>query len=144
MICRLRGRASQTRPFAQKLIQNENKWIVKCPHYRLFLQWRHNKRDGVSNTELFAHNNCQIKENIKARRHWPLWGESICNRWIPLTKGQLRGKCFNLMTSSCCDPRLPVDSSNAESVPISCQLFHIDTRKTGFSLPWRHNGCNGV
>ena len=23
------------------------------------------------------------------------------NRWIPCTKGQLRGKCFHLMTSSC-------------------------------------------
>ena len=24
------------------------------------------------------------------------------DRWIPRTKGQLRGKCFHLMTSSCC------------------------------------------
>ena len=30
----------------------------------------------------------QIKENIKAPRHWPLWGESTGGRWIPLTKGQ--------------------------------------------------------
>ena len=28
----------------------------------------------------------QIKENIKAPRHWPLWGESICDRWIPIAK----------------------------------------------------------
>ena len=29
------------------------------------------------------------------------------DRWIPRTKGQLRGKCFNLMTSSCsCDVTL--------------------------------------
>ena len=27
-------------------------------------------------------------KNIKASRHWPLWGESAANRWIPLTKGQ--------------------------------------------------------
>ena len=27
-----------------------------------------------------------IKENIKALRHWPLWGESTGDRWIPLTK----------------------------------------------------------
>ena len=30
----------------------------------------------------------QIKENIKAMRHCPLWGESTGDRWIPLTKGQ--------------------------------------------------------
>ena len=43
----------------------------------------------------------QIKENIKAPRHWPLCGEFTADRWIPRTKGQLRGKCFHLMTSSC-------------------------------------------
>ena len=41
-----------------------------------------------------------IIENIKAPRHWPLWGISTGDRWIPLTKGQQRGKCFHLMTSS--------------------------------------------
>ena len=30
----------------------------------------------------------QIKENIKAPRQWPLWGEFTGNRWIPRTKGQ--------------------------------------------------------
>ena len=33
----------------------------------------------------------QIKENIKASRHWPSWGESTGDWWIPLTKGQWRG-----------------------------------------------------
>ena len=28
----------------------------------------------------------QINENIKAPRHWPLWRESIGDRWIPLPK----------------------------------------------------------
>ena len=42
----------------------------------------------------------QIKENIKAPRYWPLWGELIGGRWIRRTKGQKRGKCFRLMTSS--------------------------------------------
>ena len=28
----------------------------------------------------------QIKENIKAPRHWPLWGKSTGDRWIPRTK----------------------------------------------------------
>ena len=43
----------------------------------------------------------QIKENIKAPRHWPLCGEFTGDGWIPRTNGQLRGKCFLLMTSSC-------------------------------------------
>ena len=30
----------------------------------------------------------QIKENIKAPRHWPLWGEFTGDRWIPHKKGQ--------------------------------------------------------
>ena len=30
----------------------------------------------------------QIKENIKAPRHWPLCGEFAGDRWIPRTNGQ--------------------------------------------------------
>ena len=36
----------------------------------------------------------QIKGNVKAPRHWPLWGEFTGDRWIPRTKGQWRGKIF--------------------------------------------------
>ena len=71
------------------------------------LQWHHNGRNGVSNHQshncllkcLFSHKE-RHNENITATRHWPLWGESTGNRWIPRTKGQWRGKCFYLMTSS--------------------------------------------
>ena len=35
----------------------------------------------------------QIKEKGKDVCHWPLWGESTGDRWIPLTKGQLRENC---------------------------------------------------
>ena len=34
----------------------------------------------------------------ESSRHWPLWGEFTGHRWIPRPKGQLRGKCFHLMT----------------------------------------------
>ena len=48
--------------------------------YCITIQWRHNERDGDSNhrphdcllNRLFK---TQIKENIKAPSHWPLWGE---------------------------------------------------------------------
>ena len=42
----------------------------------------------------------QIKGDIKAPRHRPLWGECTGDRWILRTNGQLRGKCFHSMTSS--------------------------------------------
>ena len=69
------------------------------------LRWRHNELDGVSNHQpydslpnrLFRH---RWKKTIKARRHWPLWGEFTGDRWIPRAKGQWRGECFHLMTSS--------------------------------------------
>ena len=72
----------------------------------LSLQWHHNGRNGVSNNRRLDHllnrlSRRRIKKNTKAPRHWPLWGESTGDRWIPLTKGQLGGKCFRLMTSSC-------------------------------------------
>ena len=57
------------------------------------LQWRHNESDVVSHHQprdcflnrLFK---AQIKENIKALRHWPLCGEFTGNRWIPCTEDQ--------------------------------------------------------
>ena len=30
----------------------------------------------------------QIKENMKALRHWLLWQEFTSDQWIPHTKGQ--------------------------------------------------------
>ena len=52
-----------------------HKWTQVCAQYSL--QWHHNECDGVSNHQphdcllnrLFK---AQIKENIKARRHWPV------------------------------------------------------------------------
>ena len=36
----------------------------------------------------------QVKENIKAPRHWPLCGEFTGDRWIPHTNVQWRGNVF--------------------------------------------------
>ena len=52
------------------------RWRLKSPASRLF-------------TQPFIQ--AQIKENIKAQRHWPLWGEFTGDRWIPRTKRQWRG-----------------------------------------------------
>ena len=44
----------------------------------------------ITGTSMFAqpYVETKIKENIKASRHWPLWGEFIGYRWNPHTKGQ--------------------------------------------------------
>ena len=67
------------------------------------LQWRHNEHDGVLKHRRLVYSTvCSgtNKKNIKAPRHWPLWGKFTGDRWIPRTKGQWRRKCFHFMTSS--------------------------------------------
>ena len=49
-------------------------------------------------TQLFVL--AQIKENIKALGHCPLWGEFTCDQCIPHIKGPWCRKCFHLMASS--------------------------------------------
>ena len=79
-------------------------WLL-ATYQGIALLWRHNWRVGVSN---YQPNDClfnclfkaPIKENIKTPRQWPLCREFTVDRWIPRTKGQLREKCFHLMTPS--------------------------------------------
>ena len=66
--------------------------VTKLTRYRLFACLIQNQSHLLRG---------QIKENIKAPHHWPLCGEFTCDRWIPRTRGQLRGKCFHVMTSLC-------------------------------------------
>ena len=73
------------------------------PHHKPKTVWRPsevyngNPYTNKTASRLFAYPFVQahIKENIKAPRHWPLWGEFTGHRWIPLT-----------------------EASNAENVPI--------------------------
>ena len=63
---------------------------TSCATKQSTLQWRHNEDDGVSNHQphdcllngLFK---AQIKENIKAPRHWPFCRKFTGNRWITRT-----------------------------------------------------------
>ena len=69
------------------------------------LHWRHNDHDGISNHQPHG---CLLnrvfrrrsKKTSKLRVNGLCAGNST-GRWIPRTKGQLRGKCFHLITSSC-------------------------------------------
>ena len=49
---------------------------------------------GVAIVYSTVYSGTYIKENIKAPRHWPLWGEFTGGRWILRTKGQQREKKF--------------------------------------------------
>ena len=52
-------------------------------------------------TSLTIVNSIVYSDAYQRKHHWPLWAEFTGDRWIPHTNGQLRGKCFDLMTSSC-------------------------------------------
>ena len=64
------------------------------------LQWRHNRRDGVSNHQ---HHHCLVKRLFRCRskktskfqRHWPLCGEFSGDRWIP---SQMASNAENVAT----------------------------------------------
>ena len=67
--------------------------LFPCPYFYQSLRWRHNGRDLRLKSPalpLFTQPfiQAQIKENIKAPRHWPLCGEFTGDRWIPGTIGQ--------------------------------------------------------
>ena len=52
----------------------------------LWVRWRLKSSASRLFTQLFIQT--QIKEYIKAPRHWPLCGEFTGDRWIPRTNGQ--------------------------------------------------------
>ena len=78
-------------------------------HASKYPSWRHNietitvtsqwarRRLNSPASWLFAQPfvQAQIKENIKAPRHWPLWGESTGDRWISPHKGPVTRKMFS-------------------------------------------------
>ena len=85
---------------------------MKYAHHGLSLQWRHDERDGVSNHHRL---NCLLNRLFRHRsKKTSKFGVTgLCEgnhrrppRGFPsqtavcLTKGQQRGKCFHLMTSS--------------------------------------------
>ena len=78
-------------------------WCWSCLWNGLWLASTHYNdviiSDGISNTSLTivystVYSKVQIKENIKAPRHWPLWWEFTGN--IPRTKGPVTRKTFPL------------------------------------------------
>ena len=65
------------------------------------LLWRDNDHDGVSNHQPRLFTQSFIKKKHQSSASLAFGWEIHRDRWIPRTKGHLRGKCFHLMTSSC-------------------------------------------
>ena len=91
--------------------QYKDKTVSRTSHHYNALQWRQNGRDSVSNHQphdcllnrLFRR---RSKKTSKLRVTGLCCGEFTGDRWIPRTNGQLRGKCFHLMTSLWAIPML--------------------------------------
>ena len=78
--------------FHKDLVRRDAQWFSLQNHktyiHAYSFLWRHNGHGVVWNHQPY---DCllnrliraQIKENIKAPRHWPLCGEFTRNRWIP-------------------------------------------------------------
>ena len=64
------------------------KTVIQTPHYNDVIMSQEGSQ--ITNSLLFTQSfiQTQIKENIKALRHWPLCGEFTGDGWIPHTKGQ--------------------------------------------------------
>ena len=50
--------------------------------------WEYLRNTGGSRLFIQPSIKAQMKENIKAPHHWPLWGGFTGHRWIPRTNGQ--------------------------------------------------------
>ena len=100
-------------------------WVIS-------LQWRQNGRDGVSNHQpddclLNRFSQAQIKENIKAPRNWPLWGEFTGDRWIPAQKASYADFFpFDdlIMLTPCTPPFDIINDCNFQRKEMYIQLRH--------------------
>ena len=102
----LKMSSEKWRPSCLGLNQLTNLYVLAVFEYWFCaLQWRHNGRDSVSNHQphdyllnrLFRR---RTKKTSKLRVTGLCAGNSPGSGEFPLTNGQLRGKCFRLMTSS--------------------------------------------
>ena len=91
-------------PITNSFVTGIHRWVVDSHHNHQSWQWRHNDHDGDSNHQPHG---CLLNRLFRRRSKITsnsallafVWGNHR-DRWIPRTNGQLRGKCFHLMTSS--------------------------------------------
>ena len=97
------------------------------------LQWRHNGCDSVWNNK--PHDcllNRLFRRRSKKTSKLRVTG-FVRDRWIPRTNGQLRGKCFHLLTSSCQSYKCVHSTKLIDSI----KMTHLDTHPIRPSPPTR-------
>ena len=67
---------------------NPKRVELRCNHFSNVIMARRHLKSPASRLFTQPFIETQIKENIKAPRHWPLWGEFTDDHWIPRIKGQ--------------------------------------------------------
>ena len=96
-------------------------------------QWRLKSPAPWLFTQTFVQ--MQIKDNIEAPHRWPLCRQ-FTDQWrIPRTKGQWRGKCFHLMTSSFPPPTLSSHSVVALTLFVHWKMTAILTKYSSLASP---------
>ena len=118
--------------------------MLTSPSLAIPLRWRHNDHAGVSNHQPHG---CLLNRLFrrKSKKTSKLRVTGLCagiHRWISRTNGQLRGKCFHLMTSSC--RRLSSLPLGLSTVPKNGEFpAQMASYAENVSIWWRHHaaGC---
>ena len=92
--CITTTKQSTTKPYAYFLGYTVRRHCASMCHIygAITLRWRHKSPASRLFAQPFIQ--AKMKENIKAPRHWPLWGEFTVVRWIPPHTGPVRRKMF--------------------------------------------------
>ena len=106
------------------------------------LHWRHNDHDGIWNHQPHG---CLLNHLFRRRSKKHQSSASLAlvrgihrDRWIPRTKGQLRGKCFHLMTSSCNATRSKYDTKAGHCVLFRTNKSYFIAREGLSAIILRH------
>ena len=120
---------------SQRAINKEN-------HYGDVIMWEwwlsnHRRLDCLLN-RLFR----QIKESIKALCHWPLWGESTDDRWIPLTRKMVPFDDVIMCIVSSTVSNVPRESVCCYYIHWPCARFSSSSPMWTPRLTWATLPCN--
>ena len=92
-------------------------------HTECYDVWNHQPHDCLLYTLFRRRSKKTSKLRVNGRWAWNSQG----SRWIPRTKGQWRGKCLHLMTSSC-----------GVSLRTTPKIHTVENHVVEQPLKWRH------
>ena len=111
----------------------KSKFYFSISFVSMSLQWSHNGRDSVSNHQP---HDCLLNRLFRRRSKKTSKPRvtGLCAGNSPVTGGQLRGKCFHLMTSSCC--YCPQGMDTWSRFPLSAKISGVLIHKLGWVGLW--------